>query len=68
MLIADVAVIPTGTTNFGFDSGFGSAGVAYGVRVFVNFNGTGTVAIRASGNVVRITDNSTGNYTVNFAN
>ena len=24
-----VAVIPTGTTNFGFDSGFGSAGVAY---------------------------------------
>ena len=48
---ADVAVIPTGTTNFGFDSGFGSAGVAYGVRAWVNFNGTGTVAIRDSGNV-----------------
>jgi hypothetical protein len=32
----------------------------------VNFNGTGTVAIRASGNVSSITDNSTGNYTVNF--
>ena len=29
MLIADVAVIPTGTTNFGFDSGFGSAGVRF---------------------------------------
>jgi hypothetical protein len=32
----------------------------------VNFNGTGTVAIRASGNVSSITDNGTGNYTVNF--
>jgi hypothetical protein len=32
----------------------------------VNFNGTGTVAIRASGNVSSITDNGNGNYTVNF--
>jgi hypothetical protein len=36
-------------------------------RAWVNFNGTGTVAIRASGNVSSITDNGTGNYTVNFA-
>ena len=63
---ADVAVIPTGTTNFGFDSGFGSAGTAYGVRAWVNFNGTGTVAIRESGNVSSITDNAAGDYTVNF--
>jgi hypothetical protein len=35
-------------------------------RAWVNFNGTGTVAIRASGNVSSITDNGTGNYTVNF--
>jgi len=35
-------------------------------RAWVNFNGTGTVAIRASGNVSSITDISTGNYTVNF--
>lgn len=35
-------------------------------RAFVNFNGTGTVAIRASGNVSSITDNGTGDYTVNF--
>jgi len=62
-----VAVIPTGTTNFGFDSGFGSAGVAYGVRAWVKFNGTGTVGIKASGNVSSITDNAVGNYTVNFA-
>ena len=32
----------------------------------MNFNGTGTVAIRASFNVSSITDNGTGTYTVNF--
>lgn len=35
-------------------------------KAWVNFNGTGTVAIRASANVSSITDNGTGNYTVNF--
>lgn len=35
-------------------------------RAWVNFNGTGTVAIRASFNVSSITDNGTGNYTVNL--
>ncbi len=39
----------------------------YACRAWVNFNGTGTVAIRASGNVSSITDNGTGDYTVNFA-
>ena len=67
MLIADVAVIPTGTTNFGFDSGYGSVVTAFGVRAWVNFNGTGTVAIRGSGNVSSITDNGTGDYTVTMA-
>jgi hypothetical protein len=43
----------------------GSAPV-YAARAWVNFNGTGTVAIRASGNVSSITDNGTGTYTVNF--
>ena len=38
----------------------------YKCRAWVNFNGTGTVAIRSSGNVSSITDNGTGNYTVNF--
>ena len=51
-----------------FNSGYGSAATAYGCRAWVNFNGTGTVAIRASGNVTSITDNGTGNYTVNFTN
>ena len=37
-------------------------------KAWVNFNGTGTVAIRAAFNVSSITDNGTGNYTVNFTN
>jgi hypothetical protein len=49
-----------------FNSGYGSVATAYGCRAWVNFNGTGTVAIRASGNVTSITDNGTGDYTVNF--
>ena len=64
---ADVAVIPTGTTNFGFNSGYGSVVTAFGVRAWVNFVGTSTVSINASGNVSSITDNAVGNYTVNFA-
>jgi hypothetical protein len=40
---------------------------AYPARAWVNFNGTGTVAIRQSRNVSSITDNGTGDYTVNFA-
>jgi hypothetical protein len=49
-------------------SALGNVGTAplYAARAWVNFNGTGTVAIRASGNVSSITDNGTGNYTVNF--
>jgi hypothetical protein len=38
----------------------------YAARAWVNFDGTGTVAIRASGNVSSITDNNTGRYTINF--
>lgn len=43
----------------------GSAPV-YACRAWVNFNGTGTVAIRAAGNVTSITDNGVGDYTVNI--
>jgi len=39
---------------------------SYSARAWVNFNGIGTVAIRDSGNVSSITDNGTGDYTVNF--
>ena len=37
-------------------------------KAWVNFNGTGTPAIRASYNVSSITDNGTGNYFINFTN
>ena len=37
-------------------------------KAWVNFNGTGTVAIRDAYNVSSITDNGTGLYTVNFTN
>jgi hypothetical protein len=55
------------SANFKFNSGYGSVETAYGCRAWVNFNGTGTVAIRASGNVTSITDGGVGNYTINFS-
>ena len=55
------------SANFKFNSGYGLVATAYGCRAWVNFNGTGTVSIRASANVSSITDNTTGDYTVNFA-
>jgi hypothetical protein len=46
-----------------------SANVIQGsAKAWVNFNGVGTVAIRASYNVSSITDNGTGDYTINFTN
>jgi hypothetical protein len=59
-------VLQDGSNNLLMNSGYGSDAVAYGCRAWVNFNGTGTVAIRGSGNVSSITDNGTGDYTVNF--
>lgn len=59
--IADAAI--TAAKMSGAQSG--SAPI-YGARAWVNFNGTGTVAINASGNVTSITDNGVGDYTVNF--
>jgi hypothetical protein len=63
--VTDVASF-TSAGVFAFNSGYGSVGAAYGCRAWVNFNGTSTVAIRASANVTSITDNGTGDYTVNF--
>jgi hypothetical protein len=54
--------------NFKFNSGYGSAATAYGVRAWVNFNGSGTISIRESGNVGSITDEGTGDYRINFTN
>jgi hypothetical protein len=63
------ATITTGTvTTLNEPSGVlatqnGMTGIA---KAWVNFNGTGTVAIRSSFNVSSITDNGTGDYTINF--
>jgi len=59
-------VLQNGSNNLLMNSGYGSDAVAYGCRAWVNFDGTGTPAIRASGNVTSITDNAIGDYTVNF--
>ena len=51
-------------------SGNNSVGLSYvangSAKAWVNFNGTGTVAIRDNLNVGSITDNGTGNFTINF--
>jgi len=59
------AVTGNASTATALSTASGSA-PSYSARAWVNFNGTGTVAINASGNVSSITDNGVGNYTVNF--
>jgi len=51
---------------FSFNSGYGSAAIAYGCRAWVNYNATGS-SVRASGGISSVTKNGTGNYTLNFA-
>lgn len=48
-------------------AGNGDPSISGAAKAWVNFNGTGTVAIRASFNVSSITDVSTGLFFVNFA-
>jgi hypothetical protein len=54
--------------NLRFNSGFGSVETAYGCRAWCNLNGTGTIAIRGSGNISSVTDIGTGNYQYNLTN
>ena len=61
----DLTVTGSSPTPDALSTASGSA-PSYSARAWVNFNGTGTVAIRDSGNVSSITDNGTGDYTVNF--
>jgi len=63
-ITVDASQIVSYTNNLGTVAGY----PAYQCRAWVNFNGSGTVAIRASGNVSSITDNGVGDYTVNFTN
>ena len=47
-------------------AGTGQPAMPGAAKAWVNFNGAGTVAIRAAFNVTGITDNGVGDYTVNF--
>ena len=49
-------------------AGTGQPAMSGAAKAWVNFNGTGTVAIRASFNVTSITDNGISDYTLNFTN
>lgn len=64
-LLTDTVQSSTSGTPPQFNDGNGTQ-VGTLCRAWVNFNGTGTVAIRASFNVSSITDNGVGDYTVNF--
>ena len=56
-----------GNGNFSFDSGYGTAAVAYGCRSWVNFDGGATPpTVRASGNVSSVTRSGTGTWDINF--
>ena len=52
--------------NLQFNSGYGSVATAFGCRAWVSFNGTGTIAIRGSGNITSLVDYAVGDYQANF--
>ena len=64
---APTAIAGTDTTQLASTAFVLANAPASPIKAWVNFNGTGVVAIRASSNVSSITDNGTGDYTVNFA-
>tara|TARA_R110000765_G_scaffold328917_1_gene419807 strand:+ start:1539 stop:2663 length:1125 start_codon:yes stop_codon:yes gene_type:complete len=55
------------STADGVAIGTGGINQARIAKAWVNFNGTGTVAIRGSYNISSITDNGTGDYTLNYS-
>jgi hypothetical protein len=63
---APTATAGTNTTQIATTAFVQAAIPTNSVKAWVNFNGTGTVAIRASMNVSSITDNGTGDYTMNL--
>jgi len=66
--ITTVKIADANITAAKLDGAQSGSAPAYAARAWVNFNGTGTVAIRASGNVTSITDGGAGFYLVNFTN
>ena len=71
MSVLQVTNVRSNSTSFNTPVSFQTSGGTENgklAKAWVNFNGTGTVAIRADFNVNTITDNGAGNYTVNFSN
>jgi hypothetical protein len=63
-----MAMTISGSTGVTYPDGSSQSSGQQACKAWVNFNGTGTVAIRASFNVTSITDRGTGLYTVNLTN
>ena len=55
-----------GSSGIVFNDGTSQTTGQQACKAWVNFNGTGTVTIRAAFNVSSITDNASGDYVVNF--
>ena len=49
-----------------FNSGYGSVATAYGCRAWISFNGS-SGAINGSGNISSVSNNATGDWTINFS-
>jgi hypothetical protein len=64
--VSTARIVNANVTAAKLDGAQSGSAPIFGVRAWVRFNGTGTVAIGASGNVTSITDRGTGEYTVNF--
>lgn len=66
----DAGLLSGNVTQARIATALNAGGIApiYACRAWVNFNGTGVVSVNpgASGNVASITDNGTGDYTINF--
>jgi len=64
----DMSNITLAANHAGVKTALNASGDApvYACRAWVNFNGKNTVSIRDSGNVTSITDNGSGDYTINF--
>lgn len=57
------------STDLKFNSGFGSAGTAYGVRAWARWNGSaGTPSGVTGGNVSSVSYTAAGNWTINLSN
>ena len=63
-----VGVLKSNTTTTPVVQNTSGVEVGQFTRAWINFNGSGTVAIRSSFNIASITDNGVGDFTLNFIN